>query len=87
MVGSFGSRVGVLGLKIFDELLDVAPDGISGYVGVDCPGVAEPFVEEVDESVEFRRVRCDFGRWERLEHVVDSLLDSEERFEDISWVP
>ena len=77
---------GVLGLKVFDELLDVAPDWISGDVGVDCPGEAEPFVEEVGESVEFRRVRCDFGRWERLEHVVDSLLDWAERFEDISEV-
>ena len=64
----------------------MAPDGISGDVGVDCPGEAEPFVDEVGEGVEFRRIRCDFGRWERLEHVVDGLLDSEERFKDISGV-
>ena len=79
-------KSGVFGFKSLDEFLEIAPDGISGDVGVDCPGEAEPFVEEVGESVEFRRVRCDFGRWVRLEHVVDSLLDSEERFKDLPEV-
>ena len=55
---------GVRGLKIFDQLLDMAPDGISGNVGVDCPVEEEPFVEELVESVEFRGIRSDFGRWE-----------------------
>ena len=51
-------------LEIFDQLLDMAPDGISGDVGVDCPSEEEPFVEEVVESIEFRCIRGDFGRWE-----------------------
>ena len=54
----------IRGLEIFDQLLDMAPDGISGNVGVDCPREEEPFVEELAESVEFRGVRSDFGRWE-----------------------
>ena len=40
------------------------PDGISGDVGVDCPSEEEPFVEELVESVEFRCIPSDFGRWE-----------------------
>ena len=51
-------------MKIFDHLRDVAPDGVSGYVGVHCPGVEEPFVKELVESLELRGVRSDFGRWE-----------------------
>ena len=47
-------------LQIFDQLLDMAPDGISGNVGVDCPGEKEPFVEELVEGIEFRGV--DFRR-------------------------
>ena len=54
----------IRGLEIFDQLLDMAPDGISGYVGVDCPSEEEPFVEELVESVEFRGIRSDFRRWE-----------------------
>ena len=54
----------IRGLEVFDQLLDMAPDGISDNVGVDCPSEEEPFVEELVESVEFRCIRSDFGRWE-----------------------
>ena len=54
----------IRGLEVFDQLLDVAPDGIAGDVGVDCPGAEEPFVEELVEGVEFCWIRGDFGRWE-----------------------
>ena len=47
-----------------NQLLDVAPDGVSGNVGVDCPSAEEPLVEELVESVEFCWVRSDFGCWE-----------------------
>ena len=50
----------IRGLEIFDQLLDMAPDGISGNVGVDCPSEEEPFVEELVESVEFRWIWDDF---------------------------
>ena len=54
----------IRGLEIFDQLLNMAPDGIAGDVGVDCPSEEEPFVEELVESIEFRCIRSDFGRWE-----------------------
>ena len=60
----------IQGLEVFNELLDVAPDGVAGNVGIDCPGEEEPFVEESRESVEFRCVWGDFGSRERLERVV-----------------
>ena len=43
----------IRGLDVFDQLLDVAPDGIAGDVSVDCPSEKEPFVEELVESIEF----------------------------------
>ena len=76
----------IRGLEVFNELLDVAPDGVAGNVGIDCPGEEEPFVEELSESVEFRCVWCDFGCRERLEHVVEGFLETEERVEDFSKV-
>ena len=54
----------IRGLEVFDQLLDMASNGISGNVGVDCPREEEPSVEELVESVEFRCIRGDFGRWE-----------------------
>ena len=57
-------KSGIRGLEIFDQLLDMAPDGIAGDVGVDCPSEEEPFVEELVESVGFWWIRSDFGRWE-----------------------
>ena len=50
----------IRGLEIFDQLLDMAPDGISGNVGVDCPSEEEPFVEELVECVELSGIRSDF---------------------------
>ena len=76
----------IRGLEVFNELLDVAPDGVAGNVGIDCPGEEEPFVEELSEGVEFRCIWCDFGCREGLEHVVDSFLETEECFGDISKV-
>ena len=43
----------IRGLEIFDQLLAIAPDGVSGNVRIDCPGEEEPFIEEVVESIEF----------------------------------
>ena len=61
----------IRGLEVFNELLDVAPNGVAGNVGIDCPGEEEPFVEELIERVELGWIWCDFGRRERLEHVVE----------------
>ena len=74
----------IRGLEVFNKLLDVAPDGVTGNVGIDCPGEEEPFVEESSESVEFRCVWCDFGFRERLEHVVDGFLEAEEGVKNVS---
>ena len=76
----------IRGLEVFDQLLNLAPDGVAGNVGVYCPGEEEPFVEELIERVEFCWIRGDFGRWERLEHVVDSFLETEEGVVDVSKV-
>ena len=76
----------IRGLEVFNELLDVAPDGVAGNVGIDCPGEEEPFVEELSESVEFRCVWGDFGSRERLECVVKGFLKTEEGVEDFSKV-
>ena len=57
-------KSGIRGLEIFDQLLNMAPDGIAGDVGVDCPSEEEPLVEELVESVEFCWIRGDLGRWE-----------------------
>ena len=54
----------IRGFEVFDQLLDMAPDGISGDVGVDCPSEEEPFVEELVKSVKFCGIWGDFGRWE-----------------------
>ena len=51
----------IRGLEVFNELLDVAPDGVAGNVGIDCPGEEEPFVAELSENVEFRCIWSDFG--------------------------
>ena len=76
----------IRGLEVFDQLLNLAPDGVAGNVGVYCPGEEKPFVEELIERVEFCWILGDFGRWERLEHVVDSFLETEEGVEDVSKV-
>ena len=44
----------------------MAPDGVAGYVGIDCPGEEEPFVEELIERVELGWIRGDFGCREQL---------------------
>ena len=54
----------IRGLEIFDQLLDMAPDGVTGNVGIECSGEEEPFIEELVESIEFRGIWWDFGRWE-----------------------
>ena len=54
----------IRGLEVFTELQDVAPDGITGNVGIECSGEEKPLVEESRESVEFCWVRGDFGCWE-----------------------
>ena len=51
----------IRGLEVFNELLDVAPDGVAGDVGVGCPGEEEPFVEKLIERVELGWIRGDFG--------------------------
>ena len=38
---------GVRRFQVFDQFRDVAPDGVSGNIGVHCPGEEEPFVEEL----------------------------------------
>ena len=43
--------------EVFDQICDVAPDGVSGNVGVHCPGEVEPFVEALIEGVELVGVR------------------------------
>ena len=35
----------IRGLKVFDEFQDVAPDGVTGNVGIECSGEEEPFFE------------------------------------------
>ena len=47
----------VLGFEICDQLRDVAPNGVSGYVGVHCSGEEELFVDELVEDVDL------FGVW------------------------
>ena len=76
----------IRGLEVFNELQDVAPDGVTGNVGIECSGEEEPLVEESRESVEFRGVWCDFGSRERLERVVKGFLKTEEGVEDFSKV-
>ena len=76
----------IRGLEVFDELQDVAPDGVTGNVGIECSGEEEPLVEESRESVEFCGVWCDFGSRERLECVVKRFLKTEEGVEDFSKV-
>ena len=51
----------IRGLEVFNELQDVAPDGITGNVGIECSGEEEPLVEESRESVEIRWIWGDFG--------------------------
>ena len=68
----------IRGLEVFNELQDVAPDGVTGNVGIECSCEEEPLVEELVESVELCWVRSDFGCWEGFEHVVECFLEAEE---------
>ena len=62
----------------------MAPDGVPGDVSIDGSGGLQPLVEKLIQEAELAGIGKDLRRMEIFEHAVKSVLESEERFVDVS---